>query len=119
MVHQQGEKKIMATKTNIVIDQGSNYQTSINITADDGDPINLTGYTASAQLRKHFTSLSNYAFTVTITPITGIVTLSMSSSMTGSIPAGRYVYDCELISSSDITLRIVEGVATITPQVTR
>lgn len=109
----------MAIKANIVIDQGSTWQTSINVTDDNEVAINLTGYTAAAQMRKHYTSTNAYSFTTSISPSLGIVTLSMSANTSASIPAGRYVYDCELTDTTGKITRLVEGIVTITPGVTR
>jgi hypothetical protein len=110
----------MAIKSNIVIDQGSDYEVTVNVKDANNVPVVLTGYTGAAQMRKHYTSLTSYSFGVTITALTGEVTLSMSSNTSNLISPGRYVYDCELTSTSNNTkLRIVEGIVTVTPQVTR
>ena len=109
----------MAIKTNIVIDQGSDYEVTVNVRDANNTPVTLTGYTGAAQMRKHYTSLTSYAFGVAVTANTGEVTLSMSANVSNLISPGRYVYDCELTSSSNTKLRIVEGLVTITPQVTR
>lgn len=109
----------MAIKGNLVIDQGASFETNINVTDDDGIIVDLTGYTGVAQMRKHYTSLQYYSFTVTIDAPNGIVSLSMDSNTTNTIAAGRYVYDCELTSSNNVRSRLVEGIVTVTPQVTR
>ena len=107
----------MAEKANITIDQGTDFSTSLDVTDDNGDPTDLSGFTGAAQMRKHYTSSNSYAFTVAIA--NGSVTLSMNAATTGSITNGRYVYDCELTSGSNVVTRIVEGIVTVTPQVTR
>lgn len=109
----------MALKANLVIDQGTDFSTSINVTNDDGDVVDLTGYTAAAQMRKHYTSSNAYNFTTSVNEIQGIVTISMTANTTETIAAGRYVYDCELTSNTSVVTRLVEGIVTVTPQVTR
>lgn len=109
----------MAIKANIVIDQGSTFQTSINVTDDNDEPVNLTEYSADAQMRKHYTSLTSYSFTTTISPDLGIVTLAMDANTTNNIAPGRYMYDCELTDQNGAVTRLVEGIATVTPGVTR
>lgn len=109
----------MAIKANIVIDQGSTFQTSINVTDDDDNVVNLTGYSANAQMRKHYTSSNSFSFTTSISPTLGIVTLSMTANTTNSITPGRYMYDCELTDTNGAVTRLVEGVVTVTPGVTR
>ena len=109
----------MAIKANIVIDQGTTFQTSINVTDDEEVAVNLTGYSANAQMRKHYTSLTAYSFTTSISPDLGIVTLSMAANTTNTISPGRYMYDCELTDPNGAITRLVEGIVTITPGVTR
>lgn len=109
----------MAIKANLIIDQGTTYSTSIDVTDADDVPVNLTGYTGTAQIRKHYSSSNSTAFAVSISSLDGIVTLSLTASQTAALNAGRYVYDCELVNSSNVISRICEGIVTVTPQVTR
>jgi hypothetical protein len=107
----------MAVKSNINIDQGTDFRVTVNVTDANNSPIVLTGYTGKAQFRKHYTSLTAYDFGVSIS--NGAVTLSLSSSNSNSISPGRYVYDCELTSTTGVKSRIVEGIVTVYPQVTK
>jgi hypothetical protein len=109
----------MAIKANIVIDQGTTFQTTINVTDENDEIVNLTGYTGVAQMRKHFTSTTFYSFVVSISPTIGTVTLSMTANATANVVGGRYVYDCELTDTNGAVTRLIEGIATVTPQVTR
>lgn len=109
----------MAIKANITIDQGSTFQTSINVTDDNDDIVNLTGYSAVAQMRKHYTSSNSYVFTASISPTIGVVTLAMNANTTNTIVPGRYMYDCELTDSYGAVTRLVEGIVTVTPGITR
>lgn len=109
----------MGTKLNLVVDQGSSFSTTLNLTDDDGGVINLTGYTAAGQLRKHYTSSNSVSFTITLGGANGTVTLAMSSNTTANIAAGRYVYDVELTDNAGLVSRLFEGIVTVTPQVTR
>jgi hypothetical protein len=111
----------MAAKANIVIDQGADFSTTITVTDDAGDVVDLTGYTSSGQIRKHYTSNTSFDFTMAfgVPRSTGQLTLSMGRAVTSTIEAGRYVYDVEITSSANTRSRLVEGIATITPEVTR
>ena len=108
----------MAIKANLFIDQGTDYQTTITLTDVDDNVVNLAGYTANAQLRKTYTSSNAVSFTVALTEATGEVRLSLTDTQTSNIVAGRYVYDV-LLTANTITTRIVEGIVTVTPGVTR
>lgn len=109
----------MATKANIIIDQGTTFSTIINLTDDNGDPINLTGYTGDAEMRKHYTSSNSQSFSINLGGTSGTVTLSLTSAQTANLTPGRYVYDVEVTSGANVVSRIVEGIVTVTPEVTR
>lgn len=109
----------MATKANLIIDQGTTYSTSIDITDTDGTPIDLTNYTGAAQIRKHFTSSNATSFSVTLGGVEGTLTLALSANTTANLVAGRYVYDVELTSNTGAVSRVLEGIVTVTPNVTR
>ena len=110
----------MATKANLVVDQGTTFSTTLTLTDDYGDPLILSGFAVSSQLRKWYTSSNSVAFAAVSNTSTGTITLSLSSNQTSSLVAGRYVYDVELTeTSSNAVSRIVEGIVTVTPQVTR
>lgn len=109
----------MATKTNLVIDQGATFSTNLTLTDENGDPLVLSGYTANSQIRKWYSSSSAAAtFSTSINVESGVITLSLTANQTSNLISGRYVYDVEINSGSEIS-RIVEGIVTVTPQVTR
>lgn len=109
----------MATKINLIIDQGSSFETTLNLTDDNDNAVNLTGFTGAGQIRKHYTSSTATSFSVTLGGANGTVTLAMSSNSTANLASGRYVYDIEVTDSSGIVSRLFEGIVTVTPQVTR
>lgn len=109
----------MATKANLVIDQGASYSTTIDILDENGVSMNLSGYTGAAQMRKHYTSSNATNFSVEIQGVDGTVTLSLSANATANLSSGRYVYDVELTSDSGVISRVLEGIVTVTPNVTR
>ena len=109
----------MATKANLIVDQGTTYSTTVTITDDNGDVVDLTNYTGAAQMRKHYTSSNAATFTVSLGGVEGTVTLGLSANSTANLVAGRYVYDIELTHSSGQVSRVLEGIVTVTPNVTR
>ncbi len=109
----------MALKANITIDQGTSFATTIDVTDEDGNIVNLAGFTGAAQMRKHYTSVTSTSFTVSINAALGAVSLIMTANVTNSIAPGRYVYDCELTDTTGTVSRLVEGIVTVTPGVTR
>ena len=109
----------MAEKVNLVIDQGTTFTAQFEIYDENDDLIDFSNYTGNSQLRKSYFSSNSYSFVISLSN-NGLVTLSMNSYTTNSISAGRYVYDVEVENNAlGIKTRIVEGVITITPQVTK
>jgi hypothetical protein len=107
----------MATRLNLMVDQGSDFRTTI-LLEDANGPINLTTYQARAEFRQHFSSVRSYPIDVQLAN-NGIVTLLLPASRTTNIRYGRYVYDVELTSNTGVVSRISEGILTLNPEVTR
>ena len=110
----------MAALSNIYIDQGSDFSTVISLTDSNGDILDLTGYTALAQIRKSYGSTTISAtFGSTLVADTGQLTLTLADTVTASVDSGRYVYDVLLTDASGDKTRVLEGQAVLTPSVSR
>ena len=109
----------MAAKANLLIDQGTTYSTTLTLTDENGEILDLSGANAASQIRKSYTSSVAASFTASVNVEFGEVTLSLSAETSGNLVAGRYVYDVELTDGSNNVSRIAEGIVTVTPQVTR
>lgn len=110
----------MATVANIFIDQGADYSNIITVGSTTGAPLNLTGYTTASQIRKSYGSSIAYNFTASIFNATeGKVRIQLSSNASRAIPPGRYLYDVEITSPSGTKTRVVEGIVTVTPEITQ
>jgi hypothetical protein len=110
----------MATVRNIVIDQGTTFTLSITVSDFTDTPINLTGYTLRSQMRKSYNSNTYTAFTVTSDePTEGEINLSLTATQTSALRYGRYVYDVEIVSSTGVVTRVLEGIVTVNPEVTK
>ena len=111
----------MATISNIFIDQDADFATTVTIEDANDSALDLSNYTAAATLRKSYKSSSSTSFTVAfVDPRTsGQITLSLTDVQTGALNEGRYVYDLVITESGGDKTRVVEGIATIKPSVTR
>ena len=106
---------------NLVIDQGSDFALDL-IIKQSGSALDLTNYTGRAQLRTSVdASSASASFTVTKTNASGgALKMELGASTSTSLSAGQYVYDLEIFTSGDSTVkRILQGEVTITPEVTR
>ena len=110
----------MSSISNIFIDQGATFTTTVTVSDSNGDAVNLSGYSVAAQIRKSHLSSTSTAFTASISNASaGEITISLTDSQTTSLEAGRYVYDVLITASGGTTTRVVEGQVTVNPSVTR
>jgi cytochrome oxidase Cu insertion factor (SCO1/SenC/PrrC family) len=49
----------------------------------------------------------------------GEITMTMTAANTANIKAGRYLFDLETEDGNGFVTRVLEGIITVTPQVTR
>ena len=124
-----------AATYNLFIDQGSDFAVDLVI-KESGSAMDLSNYSGRGQLRSSHTSteIAGY-FKVTVTNPTGgalkveipngtwtdsSVSPAVSRSGSTDITAGQYVYDIEIFTNADaVVKRIMQGTATINPEVTR
>jgi len=109
----------MSGKYNIVADQGATFNLNFTI-ATDGVALNLTGYTFAMQVRRSSNS-STALLNITSATMTsvGTVAVTVSAATMNDVPAGRWVYDIELTSSSGTVTRYLEGRFIVKAQVTQ
>jgi|SRR5210317_1158350 hypothetical protein len=113
----------MAATANLRIEQGATFSSDVTVKDTNGSAFDLTGYTAAAKMAL------GYASTRTRTTIstaiagdatTGVITISLTADQTSALDApARYVYDVEITKTSDSTVtRVIEGIITVSPNVT-
>lgn len=109
----------MASYSNLVVEQGATFTASVILNDNTGSAQNLQGYTANSQMRKSYYSSNATTFTAAITDASnGEITISLTAAQTANVKAGRYVYDL-IVSNTVVTTRVVEGIVTVYPEVTR
>jgi len=113
-----------ATTYDLLIEQGATFSQLITY-KEAGVAINLTGYTARLQVRSTLESASTVVELTTangriaLGGAAGTITLTISATDTAALTSGRGVYDLELVSGGGIVTRLLQGVATISRNVTR
>lgn len=114
-----------AASHDILIEQGATFQLNLVWKDSSNVPINLTGYTARMQVRNKITDASPLlSFTtengaIVLGGALGTIAITGLATLTDALTVRSGVYDLELVSPTGIVTRLVEGRATITPQVTR
>jgi hypothetical protein len=110
----------LAAFSEITIEQGATFNTTLNVEDVYGSPINIAGYSASSQMRKTYQSTTAYNLTSAVTGTSnGQITLSMTAANTSNLPAGRMIYDLIIDDGAGVKTRVVEGIAVVLPSVTR
>lgn len=108
----------MAIQYNLHVEAGATYTRDIVYTNDDGSLFDLTGYSASMQIRP---SVSSSTLTLAVTPTINTTTSTVSFTLTAvqtAALAGSYVYAIE-IAKSPIVIRLMEGEVIVSPEVVR
>ena len=115
----------MAENYSFVIDQGADWYLNLTYKDSAGVAINLTGYTAAMQFRLTATTAApaislTSASGITITGATGNLAIHATAAQTGALAdSAKYDYDLEITSPTGIVTRLIQGVATVSTQITR
>lgn len=121
---------MIAGTYNILCEQGTTFTRVLTVeqpTVEDPtvfEPYDLTDHTARMQVRRTIDSstvlveLTTENGRISIDGAAGEITLSMSDTVTASITSSG-VYDIEIIDGSDNVSRVLQGLFTLSQEVTR
>ena len=115
----------MAENYSFVIDQGADWFLNIVYKDSTGAAINLTNYTAAMQFRltvdATVAAISlTQASGITITGATGNLAIRATAAQTATLDdSAKYNYDLEITSPAGIVTRLIQGVASVSSEVTR
>lgn len=121
----------MSQYRNITIEQGESWQITLYVTDLEGRPLDLTDYTVTMRMKKHYSSKKYIPFHTEITdPIKGEIKVWLDETETRGIYPTRYVYDCivngnvsnlnnpdDISEDAPMVIRFMEGIVTVTPSV--
>lgn len=114
----------MADRHNIRIDVGSTFYLFLTWLDSNGDPVDLSGYTARMQARAAIDSASTIFSATTengyivLGGALGTISVTIPAAVTEEITESSGVYDLELVNGSVVT-RIIEGIVIFSAEVTR
>lgn len=111
----------MGSYDNLIIQKGATWNKTIRWKDANGNPINLSSYTAvKFQIATDYETTPILTLSlgagITKTDSEGKLDLVATSTQTNTLATGYYVYELELTSGSTI-LRIMEGTLYVSPQV--
>ena len=118
-------------RTNFDIDQGSDFTLNMSLLDADDQPIDLTGAQILGQVRKTASTeivetefdfvpidLANGEFIISL-PAIKTSQLKVSPSYAAERTITQYAYDVKIIYSDGTINRILSGILSISPEVTR
>ena len=110
----------MADKVNLYADQGTDFEIKFVISYSNNQLVDLTSYDVYGSLKKYYTSNNQINMTMEKDVANSIIVAKIPSTVSSSLD-GRYVYDIKMVDTniSGKTTRVVEGIITITPEVTK
>lgn len=112
----------MSSYAELYLDQGSTFKNVIFLVDDVTNSfINVSNYVFSSQMRRSYYSANVSAnITCTITDSSnGEVTLTMTAANTANLKPGQYLYDVKFTDDEGVVSRFLEGIVTVTPQITK
>ena len=104
---------------NIAIDSGEDWTQDYTLYETGGKVIDLNGYRAKAQIRKHPDSKTAIDFSVSFTSrSSGVLSLSIPRWTSSLLKPGRYVYDVMIVKEDNKKEIVIEGSALIRAGIT-
>ena len=107
-----------AARFDLIIEQGADYEATIPVLDEAGQPQTLTGWTAAGQIRAGYastTALATLDLTAGATDI--ILRVPAATSAAWGFRLARY--DVEVVAPGGATTRLVEGAVVVRPEITR
>lgn len=98
------------------IDQGDSYDNIVTLNDELGSPVNLTGLTITASLKRYYNSTRDYALTATTVSggADGRILLSITATNTALLVDPRYVYTV-YVTTGGKKVRVLYGQAIVSP----
>ena len=107
--------------SNLTVDTGTTFSQIFTLeSADTDSATDLTGFTATAQMRKHPGSSTATNFTTSIINATaGRIRVGLSTSQTATLKPGRFMYDVLIKDTAGEVTRVLEGSVLVREGVTK
>lgn len=98
--------------------QKTDFLLSVTLTDNNNNPIDLTSYGVQSYIKSHYGDTGSLVSLnpQVITPISGIITLSVTASGTTGIPIGINFYDVKLTTGNSAILALA-GKVYVSPSI--
>ena len=107
--------------SNLTVNTGTTFSQIFTLeSADTNAATDLTGFTATAQMRKHPGSSSATDFSTQIINATGgRIRVGLTTSQTSILKPGRFMYDVLITDTSGEVTRVLEGSVLVREGITK
>ena len=94
---------------NFTIQQGETFSRDFILKNPDQSLVGISSYTSTGFLAKYAGDTTTYAFTTGITTSTSTIRISLASTITATLDAGRYYYNVFTVDGSSVKQKQREG----------
>lgn len=108
----------MPQNYDLAIYKGDYVELFLNIKDSNGDPVDLTGHTPSAQLKKSYDDSSPVNFECSVTAVPGQVKIFLPSTASASLTPGDYIWDVQIAASGGRVRTYLTGDVVVYNEVT-
>jgi len=110
----------LTVKWNQDFNAGQTWITDFTLLNPNGTPRSVIGNTFQSSLKRHYKSVNATTILVEVLDAsTGNIKLSLTDTQTTALIGGKYLYDVEMTDTEGIKERIIQGVITVRPEVTK
>jgi hypothetical protein len=110
----------VSVQDDFTVDAGGTLVREFVYKTDEGTPIDITGYTARAQVRKSAFRELVIDSTPTIDPETFVITMTWTPEQTALLRDSNYVYGLEISNeSTGDVLVLTRGVVTVNQEIVK
>jgi hypothetical protein len=108
-----------SVQDNFTIDAGGTLVREFIYKDDNGDTIDLTGYSARAQVRKSTFRELIFSSVPTIDPETFVITMTWTAEQTSLLVDSNYVYGLEIYNEAGDVAVLTRGVLTVNQEIVK
>lgn len=108
----------MTSRTNVYIDQNTDFRLSLELEDDDGDPLAINSYSFFSTIKKMYSTVKVADFSIEKQVSNNTITLTLTDEQTGSMKPGKYQYDALMRKTSGEVVKLIEGLAFVEPSIT-
>jgi hypothetical protein len=109
----------MPANYDLLIYRGDYFPMTITMRDNNGNPLDLSGFTPAATIRANHSSGTEYAFEATLPGGPGVVSLVLNSDVSALLTPGSYVWDYQLTDANSNVRTYITGDVTVYDEVTR